>query len=153
YRELFFHIPALIANQLNANGDYENAKKWYEKIFNPGAPTKANDATAKDRVWRYAEFRGIDVPKLKEILTDDAAIEVYKTDPFNPHAIARLRLSAYQKNIVMKYVDNLLDWADDLFIEDTMESVNEATMLYVLAGEILGPRPVSIGTCPTADEE
>src|SRR5262249_5732224 len=82
YRELFCHIPALIANQLNANGDYENAKKWYEKIFNPGAPTKANDATAKDRVWRYAEFRGIDVPKLKEILTDDAAIEVYKTDPF-----------------------------------------------------------------------
>jgi hypothetical protein len=53
----------------------------------------------------------------------------------------------------MKYVDNLLDWADDLFTQATMESVNEATMLYVLAGEILGPRPVSVGPCRTASED
>ena len=33
-----------------------------------------------------------------------------------------------------------------------MESVNEATMLYVLASDILGPRPVSIGPCKIADE-
>ena len=29
-----------------------------------------------------------------------------------PDAIARLRLSAYQKSVVMKYLDNLLDWGD-----------------------------------------
>ncbi len=153
YQELFFHIPFLIANQLNAQGKYEDAKYWYEKIFNPMAPAPANDPNVGHRVWQYFEFRDVHVPKLKEILTDKATIAIYHDDPFNPHAIARLRLSAYQKAIVMKYVDNLLDWADDLFTQATMESVNEAIMLYVLAAEILGPRPVSVGPCKTADED
>jgi hypothetical protein len=153
YQELFFHIPFLIANQLNSQGNYAEAKYWYEKIFNPTAPAPANDPNIKHRVWQYHEFRDVNVPKLKDLLTNAAAIEVYHDDPFNPHAIARLRLSAYQKAIVMKYIDNLLDWADDLFTQATMESVNEAIMLYVLAAEILGPRPVSVGPCKTADED
>src|SRR5215472_4310507 len=152
YRELFFHIPFLIANQLNAEGQYSDAKYWYEKIFNPTAPPLWFDPNPKNRVWQYLEFLNVDVPKLKELLTDQAQIDLYQDDPFNPHAIARLRLSAYQKAIVMKYVSNLVDWADQLFTQDTMESVNEATMLYVLAADILGPRPVSVGECETADE-
>jgi hypothetical protein len=152
YRELFFHIPFLIANQLNAEGQYKDAKYWYEKIFNPTAPPFWGDTNIRDRVWQYLEFRNVNVPKLKELLTDEATIYLYQHDPFNPHAIARLRLSAYQKAIVMKYVSNLIDWADELFTQDTMESVNEAIMLYVLASDILGPRPVSVGECETADE-
>ena len=93
------------------------------------------------------------MPKLKEILTDSAAIEAYKKDPFNPHAIARLRPAAFQKAIVMQYVDNLLDWGDALFAQDTMESINEATMLYVLAADILGKRPVTLGECETASDD
>ncbi len=84
---------------------------------------------------------------LRKILTDTNALEAYRNDPFNPHAIARVRLSAYQKAIVMKYVDNLLDWADSLFTQFTMESINEATMLYVMASDILGPRPPELGSC------
>jgi Tc toxin complex TcA C-terminal TcB-binding domain/Neuraminidase-like domain/Salmonella virulence plasmid 28.1kDa A protein len=101
----------------------------------------------RDRVWRYREFRGLEAPRLKDVLTDPAALEAYRRDPFNPHAIARLRLSAYQKSIVMKYIDNLIDWGDSLFAEFTTESVNEATLLYVLASDILGPRPVELGDC------
>jgi hypothetical protein len=153
YRELFFHIPFLIANQLNSQGKYEDAKYWYEKIFDPTAQAPQGDAKVKHRVWQYYEFRDVTVPKLKDLLTDAAAIDQYQDDPFDPFAIARLRLSAFQKAIVMKYVDNLIDWGDDLFRQDTMESVNEATMLYVLAADILGPRPVSVGPCKTADED
>ena len=47
----------------------------------------------------------------------------------------------------MKYIDNLLDWGDSLFAQFTMESVNEATMLYVMARDILGPRPAELGAC------
>jgi hypothetical protein len=75
---------------------------------------------------------------------------VYKKDPFNPHAIARLRLSAYQKCIVMKFIDNWLDWADSLFAQFTTESLNEATMLYVMAADLLGERPAQIGSCGEA---
>lgn len=38
----------------------------------------------------------------------------------------------------MKYLDNLIAWGDHLFQQDTMESINEATQLYVLAANILG---------------
>ena len=38
----------------------------------------------------------------------------------------------------MKYLDNLIAWGDSLFRQDTMETVNEATQLYVLAANILG---------------
>lgn len=157
YREIFFHIPFLLANHLNSQGKHADAQKWYHYIFNPGANeviTFPAGATAdqkkkleSDRNWQYLEFREIDVQTLRDQLNDKTAIEVYKKDPFNPHAIARLRMSAYQKCIVMKYIDNLLDWGDQLFTLDTMESVNEATLLYVIAKEILGDRPAQIGDC------
>jgi hypothetical protein len=105
------------------------------------------DQQRRDRPWRYLRFRDLDIVKLRETLTDEAALEAYRTDPFNPHAIARLRVSAYQKSLVMRYVDNLLDWADTLFSQFTTESVNEATMLYVTAAGILGDRPAQLGDC------
>lgn len=141
-REVLFHIPFLIANNLNSQQRFSAAQRWYHYLFNP---TSAE--SGPDRVWRYREFRGLTPPTLREILTSDAALEAYRLDPFNPHAIARLRLSAYQKSVVMKYIDNLLDWGDSLFAEFTMESVNEATMLYVMAADILGPRPAQVGDC------
>jgi hypothetical protein len=44
----------------------------------------------------------------------------------------------------MKYLDNLIAWGDSLFQQDTIESINEATQRYVLAANILGPRPQQI---------
>jgi hypothetical protein len=55
-----------------------------------------------------------------------------------------MRTTAYQKTVVMKYIDNLIAWGDQLFRRDTIESINEATQLYILAAEILGRRPQSI---------
>lgn len=151
YREIFFHIPFLIANHLNSSQKFAEAQKWYHYIFNPMAKRTGTEDEPTDRNWRYVEFRRFNDPMtLREQLTHPMSIETYKRDPFNPHAIARLRLSAYQKAIVMKYIDNLLDWGDHLFAQDTMESINEATLLYVLASDILGDRPEQIGECDAA---
>ena len=68
----------------------------------------------------------------------------WRTNPFEPHRIANYRTVAYQKTVVMKYLDNLIAWGDYLFRQDSMESINEATQLYILAAEILGPRPKKI---------
>ena len=68
----------------------------------------------------------------------------WRTNPFEPHRIANYRTVAYQKTVVMKYLDNLIAWGDNLFRQDSMESINEATQLYILAAEILGPRPKRI---------
>ncbi|MCW5203407.1 hypothetical protein VU12_10755 [Desulfobulbus sp. US4] len=153
YRELFFQIPFLIAHHLNANQKFAEAKWWYERIFDPTGTEKPSKKNPNDRNWRYLEFRDLSIEGIKDILMDKVAIEKYEEDPFSPHAIARLRMTAYQKTIVMKYIDNLLDWGDSLFTQDTMESINEATMHYVLAADILGKRPVQLGKCGTVSEE
>ena len=41
----------------------------------------------------------------------------------------------------MTYIDNLIAWGDQLFSQDTIEAINEATQLYVMAADLLGPRP------------
>ena len=51
----------------------------------------------------------------------------------------------------MKYLDNLVAWADQLFRRYSIESLNEATQLYLLASKILGPRPNAIA--PRANVE
>ncbi|HEX4959442.1 MAG TPA: neuraminidase-like domain-containing protein [Thermoanaerobaculia bacterium] len=74
----------------------------------------------------------------------EGQVSDWRTNPFEPHRIANYRTVAYQKTVVMKYLDNLIAWGDSLFRQDTMESINEATQLYVLAAEILGPRPMTV---------
>lgn len=76
-------------------------------------------------------------------------IRDWRDYPFSPHRIARGRPGAYQKNVFMKYLDNLIAWADKLFRRDTIESINEATQLYVLAANLLGPRPEKV---PSSNE-
>jgi hypothetical protein len=158
FREIFFEIPFLIADNLNSRQKFAAAQGWFHYLFNPtatldpsinlaGLSTAQRKKVLRDRVWHYSAFKNLNPPKLRDILTDEAAIKAYKEDPFNPHAIARLRISAYQKSVVMKYVSNLLDWGDSLFAQFTMESVNEALVLYVMAQEILGKRAVKAGEC------
>jgi len=158
YWELFFHAPWLIANTLNTGQKSEDAQRWYHYIFNP---TISNDTTlGNDRYWRFLGLRSDHNPTLKtelretlsaEIQQDfknDSQLQEYYHDPFEPHAIARLRPIAYQKAIVMHYIDNLLDWGDDLFRQDTRETLVEAELLYVLAYDLLGKKPADGGECP-----
>jgi hypothetical protein len=149
YQEIFQHIPLLIAHHLNSQGRFADAQRWYHYVFDPtsGEPPSGSGAPPTDRNWKYRQFRGQERQKLRSVLSDTAAIQKYRQDPFNAHAIARLRVSAYQKSVVMRYIDNLLDWADEEFTRFQMESINEATLLYLTAAEILGPRPALIGGC------
>lgn len=147
--EIFLYGPWLIANQLRANQRYPDAQKWLEYIFNPTIPINA-DPTVTDqskRFWQLLAFRTFTVESLQQILTDPAQIRAYNNYPFQPHVIARLRGSAYQKAIVMRYIDILLEWGDFEFTKDSWESITQATLLYILARDILGPRPVDVGAC------
>ena len=72
------------------------------------------------------------------------SIGAWKDAPFRPHVVARYRPTAYMFKAVMAYLDNLVAWGDALFRQDTGESINEATQLYVLAANLLGPRPEEV---------
>lgn len=147
--ELFFHIPMRIADHLNAAGKYREANQWYSYIYNPTAIKEKFEQLVfpNDVNWRFAAFRNIGIKKLKEIYSDPNAIEMYQRNPGNPHAIARLRIGAYQKNVVMKYLDNLMDWGDYLFEQYTPESTSEARHLYDIVKTILGNKPEKTGQC------
>jgi hypothetical protein len=158
--ELLFHIPLAIAVHLSKNQRFAEAQRWFHFIFDP---------TATDAPWRFIAFRngsaGEQIGDLLALLSkpDDectsdelplramvlAGYEAIKATPFQPHAVARTRHVAYMYSVAMKYLDNLVAWGDQLFRQDSLESINEATQLYVLAANILGDRPQKIPATKT----
>jgi len=146
--ELFFHAPLYIATRLSKNGKYAEAMQWYHTIFNP---LTAAAVTSGD-YWQVPAFKKADTETITDyferLASGDedikAKVAKWRENPFKPHLIARGRPVAYKKNVVLKYVENLLAWGDDLFRRDTIESINEATQLYIIAAHILGKRPETI---------
>jgi hypothetical protein len=156
--ELFFHIPLLVADRLSKNQRFEEARRWFHYIFDP---TDVSSHPFPAKHWRVKplyEQAMSPVPTIDELMRRlaegsdelEEQITAWRRDAFNPHLIARHRVSAYMRTVVMKYLDNLIAWGDHLFEQDTIEALNEATQLYVLAAEILGPRPV---TLPAVEQE
>ena len=149
--ELFFHVPITIAIHLSKNQRFGEAQRWFHYLFDP---TDDSDGPTPERFWKVRPFQYTDVKKIEEILVNLAtgadetlrnetirSIEAWKDAPFRPHVIARYRQQAYMYKTVMAYLDNLIAWGDSLFRQDTGEAIDEAMMVYVLAANILGPRP------------
>ena len=149
YWELFFHTPFLVAYHLNTAQQFEEAQKWYRYIFDPAAGT--------DGAGNRGRFVGLPSDTLSDDvnadLRNEAQLETYYRDPFDPHAIAHLRPVAYQRAVRMHYIDNLINWADQLFQQDTRETLVEATLLYIMAYDLLGKKPVKLGESPLARAE
>jgi Tc toxin complex TcA C-terminal TcB-binding domain/Neuraminidase-like domain len=154
--ELFFHLPFDIAMRLNADQQFDNARDWFHYIFNP---VGAGDAPAPQRYWitkpffqmTAADYLAERVDTIMNAIAADPsgasigdlafAVAQWRENPFKPDVVARSRPVAYQMAIVMNYVQNLIDWGDNLFGQFTRESVNQATQLYILADKLLGPKP------------
>ncbi len=141
--ELFFHTPMMLADALSKAQQFEEAMKWYHFVFHPMA-----DGEDDKRFWQYRPFKEIDsqhiLDKIFNTLQPNKAngpISEWRNKPFMPHVVARSRPVAYMKWVVMKYLDNIIAWGDYLFRQDTIESINQATQLYVMAYHILGQRP------------
>ncbi|MFB9662395.1 neuraminidase-like domain-containing protein [Glycomyces mayteni] len=156
--ELFFHAPMLIAAKLTAEQRFEEAMRWYHRIFDP---TSTDGDEAPQRYWVTKPFfdntsEDYRQQRIESILGDIGdhldELRAWKNHPFSPHTVARYRPVAYQKAIVMKYLDNLIGWADQQFRRDTLESINQAVLLYTLAAEILGRRPESVPPPERADK-
>lgn len=100
----------------------------------------------RKRFWRFVPFRHLQRQSLYQSLTDPTQILIYEYDPFDPDAIAHQRRGAYEKVVVQRYVNNLINYGDYLFTQDTWETLTEATMYYVLAGDLLGRPPEVVVT-------
>ena len=159
--ELFFYIPLLIAIRLSQNQQFADAQTWFHYIFNPTQnpvwqnPPNGYAGKAPNGYWNFQPLNATDDKETLQAFLQSAAggnqaktltaqLEKWKDSPFDPDVVARLRPTAYQKAVVMKYLDNLIAWGDQLFAQNTRESIYEAIQLYILADEILGPKPITI---------
>ncbi len=172
--ELFFHAPLLIADRLSKNQRFEEAQRWFHFIFDPTDSSSLLAPQRYWRTKPFYETSNIKyqaetIPNLMRYLADPnnedwyagldqeqrdylrnfieklpGMVQKWRENPFMPHLIARMRTTAYQKTVVMKYIDNLIAWGDQLFRRDTIESINEAAQLYILAADILGKLPPQI---------
>lgn len=152
--ELFYHVPLTIGIHLSRSRRHEEAQRWFHHIFDP---TSGRVGPAPQRFWQVKPFQTDPVRLIEQVLTnlvtgDDPELQRETVDcihawaqaPFRPHLVARFRPTAYMFKAVMAYLQNLVDWGDSLFAEDTGESVSEALQLYILAANLLGPRPQAV---------
>jgi len=149
--ELFFHAPLLVALTLSQNQRFADADRWFRYIFDP---TSADALTlGSPGYWQVEPMRTQVTQTLLDLMAaidnnDPDALEQVKAwtrDPFKPFAIARGRRTAFMKSVFTAYVGNLIAWGDQLYGQvDTIESINQATQLYVLAGRLLGDAPEQV---------
>jgi len=159
--ELFYHVPRYVADLLSQNQQFEDAQTWYRYVFDP---TRQGPDPVPQRFWIPKPLRGLtsaDIlsEQIEKLLQDVnagdpaavAEVTAWRNDPFNPFVLADLRPVAYMKSTVMAYLDNLIAWADNLFASESREALSEATLIYVIASEILGPTPEAVTPPPHAD--
>jgi Tc toxin complex TcA C-terminal TcB-binding domain/Neuraminidase-like domain/Salmonella virulence plasmid 28.1kDa A protein len=161
--ELFYHIPLYIAQLLSQNQQFEDAQTWFQYIFNP---TRQGSDPVPQRFWIPKPLHNLTSGEILDQQINNLLLEVnekdtsavnevnlWRNDPFNPFVLADMRSGVpYMKSTVMSYLDNLIAWGDNLFSTESREALSEATLLYVIAQEMLGPTPVAVTPPPHADE-
>jgi hypothetical protein len=149
--EMFFHTPLMLAIHLSQSGKFQDAQNWFHYIFNP---FDNSPGPTPERFWKVQPFQYTDVKMIQDILVNlstnqdpelrqqsIASINNWMQNPFQPWAVAQYRPTAYMLKTVTAYLDNLIAWGDSLFRQYTIETINEATQLYIIAANILGPKP------------
>ena len=93
----------------------------------------------------YLLFRPFGIPDIQTqydtLVNEPQQVLLYEYDPYDPNAIASQRPSAHKKAVVMQYIDNLIQYGDNLFGQNTWESINSATLCYITASNLLGRKP------------
>jgi hypothetical protein len=147
--EAGFHAPMLCVDRLLNSQQFEQAIKMCHHVFNPLAT--AADEDDKKPYWQFPPFKEVKPQNVLEELflslqpgQPNDQISEWRDKPFQPHVIARSRPVAYMKWVVMKYIEILIAWGDYLFRQDTIETLNQATQLYILAAHLYGPRGQTI---------
>jgi hypothetical protein len=118
YTEAYYFIPISIALKLQENGYFEEALAWYRSVY--------------DYNWKNIAQRKIWYGLIAEeaVNTNYNLAPNWLIDPMNPHQIALTRAGAYTAYTIQNIVKCLLDYADQEYTKDTVESIPIATHLY-----------------------
>jgi peptidoglycan hydrolase-like protein with peptidoglycan-binding domain len=136
--EWYFYVPLAVADFLSRMRQFERAAAWFHVVFYPFTAQYPPDfpfPPIRLIWWGFSEVRD-------QSYVYRNTVE-WLTDPFAPFAVAQTRQGAFVRHVIIRYVDNLLDWADAEFSCDTSESVSRARELYELAEDILHSEEIS----------
>lgn len=128
-RELFFHVPHLIASRLQEEERYEEARRWLGLIFDPQRKQPSTENPGLE-YWNCAWIMAQDTPA--------AGLEHQLLDP---HTIALHAPSHYRKAIFHQYVHLLIGEADLHYRQPTRDSLAAAWLLYRRAADLMGEAP------------
>ncbi|KAK5992853.1 Toxin subunit YenA2-like protein [Cladobotryum mycophilum] len=142
--ELGVHIPSLLLERLIANQQFELALDVARLVFDPAA-----DGDRVDRCWSFPPFRDERIRKGKGPDFDlewkkKMTAEEWRASKFSVHAAARGNPVAYMKRIAIKYIEILITEGDNLFRQNTFETLPLAIHRYTEASHVFGPPPVEI---------
>jgi len=128
-RELFFHVPHLIASRLQEEERFEEARRWLALIFNP------------QRRQASTEHPGPEYWSCAWVLRDDTPGAGLEHQLLDPHSIALHAPSHYRKAVFVQYVQLLMGEADLLYRRQTRDSLAAAWLLYRMAADLMGDVP------------
>ena len=132
--ELFFHAPFLIANRLLAEQRFDEADRWFRRLFDPaGYRNAAGVLQMISGKPRYCNVR-----PLQEDLTWGPSSPV---DTDDPDVIATADPMNYKLAVFLRELELLAARGDQLYRQQTRDSLSEAKMWYVHALQLLGKRP------------
>ena len=132
--ELFFHAPFLIANRLLAEQRFAEADLWFKRIFDPAGYRNADGVLQKvgsnTRYWN-----------VKPLQNDVAWGSSSPIDTDDPDAIATADPMNYKLAVFLRGLELLAARGDQLYRQQTRDSLSEAKMWYVQALQLLGVLP------------
>lgn len=132
--ELFFYMPWLVASRLSQEGNYADAQKWFNYIFDPSAYGRANS---------NADYPEPDYWSVRPLVEANAqeSLAALILNPDDPDIIAKADPVHYQKAIAMAYLANLIAAGDADYRLLTNDGLAQAKLRYVQVKTLLGSRP------------
>ena len=128
-RELFFHVPHLIASRLQEEERFEEARRWLGLVFDP------------QRKQAATEQAGVDYWSCAWLLQNDTEAPGLEHQLSDPHTIALHAPSHYRKAVFIQRVQLLIGEADLLYRRQTRDSLANAWLLYSMAADLMGEAP------------
>ncbi|PMV19926.1 MULTISPECIES: neuraminidase-like domain-containing protein [unclassified Pseudomonas] len=132
--ELFFHVPFLIANRLLAEQRFDEAERWFKRIFNPAGYRKEDGSL--DMIGSTPRFWNVQ-PLQQDTTWNTSSPE----NTYDPDLIAANDPMHYKLAVYLRWLELLLARGDHLYRQQNRDSLTEAKMWYIQALQLLGKRP------------
>ncbi|WP_158711559.1 Tc toxin subunit A-related protein [Streptomyces xylophagus] len=124
--QIFWTVPMLLAQRLQASGDYQAALDWYRLMYSYDAYDAGKPVSLYDRI------------NTEKVIRPDLSFPPGWTTALNPFALVANRPAPYTRYTLLSVIRCHLDYADAQFARETDESVAHARTLYVTARRLLG---------------